>query len=95
MSIPEPVGFTDEGSVVAPSVRTFTVLTVNTHKGFTALNRRFILPQLREAVRSVGADMVFLQEIHGTHERHPQRYPWRNRQTCKANADQRDRYGQG
>ena len=74
MSIPEPVGFTDEGSVVSPSVRTFTVLTVNTHKGFTALNRRFILPELREAVRSVSADVVFLQEVHGTHEHHPQRY---------------------
>ena len=74
MSIPEPVGFTDEGSAVAPSVRTFTVLTVNTHKGFTALNRRFILPELREAVRSVAADVVFLQEVHGTHEHHPKRY---------------------
>ena len=56
------------------AITRFTVLTVNIHKGFTALNRRFILPELREAVRSVGADMVFLQEIHGTHERHPQRY---------------------
>ncbi|KAB2517817.1 endonuclease/exonuclease/phosphatase family protein [Pseudomonas sp. GXM4] len=74
MSIPEPVGFTDEGSVVSHSVRTFTVLTVNTHKGFTALNRRFILPELREAVRSVAADVVFLQEVHGTHEQHPKRY---------------------
>lgn len=74
MSISEPVGFTDEGSVVEPSVRTFTVLTVNTHKGFTALNRRFILPELREAVRSVAADVVFLQEVHGTHEHHPKTY---------------------
>ncbi|BBP73165.1 endonuclease/exonuclease/phosphatase [Pseudomonas sp. Seg1] len=74
MSIPEPVGFTDEGAEVASSVRCFTVLTVNTHKGFTALNRRFILPELREAVRSVAADVVFLQEVHGTHEHHPQRY---------------------
>ncbi|AJO80917.1 endonuclease/exonuclease/phosphatase family protein [Pseudomonas sp. MRSN 12121] len=56
------------------SVRRFTVLTVNTHKGFTALNRRFILPELREAVRSVAADVVFLQEVHGSHEQHPQRY---------------------
>ena len=62
----------------APITR-FTVLTVNIHKGFTALNRRFILPELREAVRSIGADMVFLQEIHGTHEQHPQRYSnWPN-----------------
>lgn len=56
------------------SVRRFTVLTVNTHKGFAALNRRFILPELREAVRGVGADVVFLQEVHGTHEHHPRRY---------------------
>jgi endonuclease/exonuclease/phosphatase family metal-dependent hydrolase len=56
------------------TVRRFTVLTVNTHKGFTALNRRFILPELREAVRSVSADVVFLQEVHGTHEHHPRRY---------------------
>ena len=56
------------------TITRFRVLTVNTHKGFTALNRRFILPELREAVRSVAADIVFLQEIHGTHERHPKRY---------------------
>jgi endonuclease/exonuclease/phosphatase family metal-dependent hydrolase len=42
MSIPEPVGFTDE-QTVEPRCARFTVLTVNTHKGFTALNRRFIL----------------------------------------------------
>ena len=46
------------------------VMTVNTHKGFAALNRRFILPELREAVRMVGADLVFLQEVLGTHSRH-------------------------
>lgn len=61
------------------AITRFTVLTVNIHKGFTALNRRFILPELREAVRSVGADMVFLQEIHGTHEHHPKRFSdWPN-----------------
>ena len=59
---------------VEARVQRFSILTVNTHKGFTALNRRFILPELREAVRSVGADLVFLQEVHGTHEQHPQRY---------------------
>ncbi|MGE0803016.1 MAG: endonuclease/exonuclease/phosphatase family protein [Lautropia sp.] len=53
----------------------FRVLTVNTHKGFGPLNRRFILHELRDAVRSVGADVVFLQEVHGTHERHPARFP--------------------
>ncbi|MGE8154835.1 endonuclease/exonuclease/phosphatase family protein [Pseudomonas vancouverensis] len=74
MSLPEPVGVTDEQTPINTAVQRFTVLTVNTHKGFTALNRRFILPELREAVRSVSADVVFLQEVHGTHEQHPKRY---------------------
>jgi endonuclease/exonuclease/phosphatase family metal-dependent hydrolase len=40
-------------------------MTVNVHKGFTFLNRRFVLRELRDAIREVGADLVFLQEIHG------------------------------
>ena len=47
------------------------LLTINTHKGFTALNRRFILPELRDAVRTVSADIVCLQEVMGAHEVHP------------------------
>ncbi|HVL76223.1 MAG TPA: endonuclease/exonuclease/phosphatase family protein [Noviherbaspirillum sp.] len=50
------------------------VLTVNTHKGFTALNRRFVLHELREAVRTVGADIVFLQEVLGKHVAHQMRF---------------------
>ena len=53
-----------------PTDFSFRVLTVNTHKGFTALNRRFILPELRDAVRTVQADVVFLQEVHGSHDHH-------------------------
>lgn len=41
------------------------VLTINTHKGLGAWNRRFMLRELREAVRSTGADLVFLQEVIG------------------------------
>ncbi len=48
----------------------FKVLTVNVHKGFTSFNRRFMLHELREAVRQVSADLVFLQEVLGTHQRH-------------------------
>ena len=43
------------------------MLTVNTHKGFAFLSRRFVLTELREAVRAVGADLVFLQEVQGSH----------------------------
>ena len=53
-----------------PSIR---VLTVNMHKGFGFLNRRFILPELRSAVRAVQADLVFLQEVQGDHALHAER----------------------
>ena len=46
------------------------VLTINTHKGFAPFNRRFILPELRDAVRATEADVVFLQEVMGTHAIH-------------------------
>ena len=38
----------------------FKVLTVNIHKGFTFFNRKFILLELRDAVRSVGTGPPFL-----------------------------------
>ena len=46
---------------LATAAKTFSikVLTVNIHKGFTFFNRKFILPELREAVRKIGADVVF------------------------------------
>ncbi len=43
------------------------VLTYNIHKGFCFYNRQYVLHELREAVRSVDADIVFLQEVMGTH----------------------------
>lgn len=52
-----------------------TILTVNLHKGFGWFNRRFVLPELREAVRSVSADVVFLQEVMGEHELHAAHVP--------------------
>ncbi len=66
---------------IEPSVRphpvsepiAFKVLTVNVHKGFTTFNRHFILHELRDAVRQVGADLVFLQEVLGTHHLHASR----------------------
>jgi endonuclease/exonuclease/phosphatase family metal-dependent hydrolase len=58
----------------AESSFTFKVLTVNIHKGFTFFNRKFILPELREAVRQVGADVVFLQEVTGNHVKHGDKF---------------------
>ncbi len=50
------------------------IITLNAHKGFTVFNRRFILHELRAAVRTVGADLVFLQEVLGSHEHHSTHY---------------------
>jgi endonuclease/exonuclease/phosphatase family metal-dependent hydrolase len=58
-------------AVTAPQL---TVMTVNIHKGFTTFNRRFILPELRDAVRKVGADVVFMQEVLGMHDAHGKKY---------------------
>ena len=60
---------------LAPPVHTLRILTVNTHKGFTWLNRKFILPELREAVRTLSSDVVFLQEVLGENLEHGLRYP--------------------
>ncbi len=61
-------------STPPPPGPVLTVMTVNIHKGFTVFNRRFILPELRDAVRKVGADVVFLQEVQGTHEERRTRF---------------------
>jgi endonuclease/exonuclease/phosphatase family metal-dependent hydrolase len=47
------------------STRKLRLVTINIHKGFSWGNRKFILHRLREAIRSVDADIVFLQEVVG------------------------------
>lgn len=49
-------------------------MTVNVHKGFTFLNRKFVLPELKDAVTALSADVVCLQEVIGSHPRHASRY---------------------
>ena len=43
------------------------VATLNIHKGFSVFNRRFVLTELREAIRAFSADVVCLQEVLGEH----------------------------
>lgn len=45
------------------------VLSYNIHKGF-ALSTRFVLGGIRERIRAVSADIVFLQEVLGDHSGH-------------------------
>jgi endonuclease/exonuclease/phosphatase family metal-dependent hydrolase len=44
------------------------ILTYNIHKGFSFGNRRFVLDNIRESIRQVGADLVCLQEVIGAHQ---------------------------
>jgi len=46
------------------------LLTYNIHKGFNITNRRFVLHQIRDILRSTGVDLAFLQEIQGEHAIH-------------------------
>jgi endonuclease/exonuclease/phosphatase family metal-dependent hydrolase len=50
------------------------VATYNIHKGVSQFNRRMVLHELRDRLREVDADIVFLQEVLGRHERHASRF---------------------
>jgi endonuclease/exonuclease/phosphatase family metal-dependent hydrolase len=52
-----------------------SVITYNIHKGFSGLNRRYVLPGMRSALAECGADVVFLQEALGEHHKHALRHP--------------------
>lgn len=50
------------------------IATYNIHKGFSHFNRRVVLHELRDRLRELDADIVFLQEAQGEHTRHAERY---------------------
>ncbi|SRR6266581_3685672 len=46
------------------------ITTYNIHKGFSQFNRRMVIHELRDRLRQLGADIVFLQEVQGMHLGH-------------------------
>jgi len=44
-----------------------SVATYNIHKGFSQFNRRFVLYELRQRLRELDTDIVFLQEVLGAY----------------------------
>lgn len=50
------------------------VASYNIHKGFSHFNRRMVIHDLRERLRALDADIVFLQEVQGSHLGHAQRW---------------------
>lgn len=54
---------------------TLHITTYNIHKGFSQFNRSLMVHELRERLRELGPDLIFLQEVQGLHERHAHRHP--------------------
>lgn len=54
--------------------RTLRIATYNIHKGFSLFKRRMVIHELRDRLRALDADLVFLQEVLGDHETHAQRH---------------------
>jgi endonuclease/exonuclease/phosphatase family metal-dependent hydrolase len=54
--------------------RRLQVATYNIHKGLSMFNRRLVIHELREQLRALGADIVFLQEVLGLNDRHAARH---------------------
>ena len=50
------------------------VVTLNIHKGLSQFNTRVVIHELREGLRVLGPDIVFLQEVQGLNERHALRF---------------------
>ena len=60
--------------IFAASAMRFTIATYNIHKGFPQFTRRMVIHELRERLHGLSADILFLQEVLGTHDRHQHRH---------------------
>ncbi len=54
--------------------KSLRVVTLNIHKGLSQFNRRMVIHELREGLKKIDADLVFLQEVQGLHERNALRF---------------------
>ena len=65
------------------------VLTYNIHKGFSTSNLRFILHDIKDWLRQIDADVVFLQEIQGDRHISNSRFDdWHNNNQFEFLADE-------
>jgi len=54
--------------------RRLRVATLNIHKGLSHFNRRMVIRDLREGLRGLAPDIVFLQEVQGLNQRYALRF---------------------
>lgn len=50
------------------------IATYNIHKGMSIFNRRHVLPGIKRVLGMLDADVVFLQEVQGEHQRRAERF---------------------
>jgi endonuclease/exonuclease/phosphatase family metal-dependent hydrolase len=63
----QPVAGSATGKKV--DISRLRILSYNIHKGFSPNNSRFVLKEIRQAIRMVNAELVFLQEVMGGDDR--------------------------
>ncbi|HEX2197891.1 MAG TPA: endonuclease/exonuclease/phosphatase family protein [Burkholderiales bacterium] len=56
------------------SKQALRVVTLNIHKGLSHFNRRMVIHELRDGLRGLAPDLVFLQEVQGLNQRFTLRY---------------------
>ncbi|MBI3525464.1 MAG: endonuclease/exonuclease/phosphatase family protein [Betaproteobacteria bacterium] len=56
------------------TANTLHIATYNIHKGFSQFNQRMMVHELRERLRQLAPDIVFLQEVQGLHLGHAERH---------------------
>ena len=54
--------------------RTLRIVTLNIHKGLSHFNRRMVIHDLRDGLRALAPDLVFLQEVQGLNQRYALRF---------------------
>lgn len=60
--------------VFSPSqVQRVKIVSFNIHKGFSSAGISFTLAAIREQIRALGVEIVFLQEVLGAHSKHSRR----------------------
>ena len=61
------------------------VVTLNIHKGLSQFNRRLVIHELRDGLRALKPDVVFLQEVQGLNQRFSMRFAgWQHVYGCNA-----------
>lgn len=57
----------------SPQGQRLKIVSFNIHKGFSSAGINFTLTAIRDQIRSLGVEIVFLQEVLGAHSRHSKR----------------------